>query len=215
MPHEPITRCRGLGSNRTICSVLGSSIDASEREPWNFKGVASPHAGSFNDQVHSIGPTLFFNPGGNDNQGEKNEAKAGEDQKAAGPPNGTRLERWCPVWTDGCHIRHGAEIPSLYRVLSALDQSPSIQVEATNGVPATSVSLALVSTTLKSGSIGWKAISDALGLVGFIWSERHWQRPTLRDDTATKRGNDQNDPEPLHRCLSHLSNVAVSIVYLR
>jgi hypothetical protein len=82
-----------------------------------------------------------------------------------------------------------------------LDQSPSIQVEVTHGigVPASSVSLALASTTLKSGSIGWKAISDALGLVGFIWSEGHWQRPTLRDDTATKRGNEQNDPEPLHR----------------
>ena len=44
------------------------------------------NAGSLNDQVHSISPTLFFNPGGNDNQGEKNEAKAGEDEKAAGPP---------------------------------------------------------------------------------------------------------------------------------
>ena len=87
-----------------------------------------------------------------------------------------------------------------------------MQVEPTHGigVPASSVSLALVSTTLKGGSIGWKAISDA-GLAGIIWSEGHWQRPTLRDDTAPKRGNDQKDPEPLHRCLSHLPDIVAEV----
>jgi len=34
------------------------------------------NAGSFNDQVHSIGPTLFYNPGGNDDD---------VDEKIAGP----------------------------------------------------------------------------------------------------------------------------------
>jgi hypothetical protein len=46
------------------------------------------NAGSFNDQNHSIGPTLFWNPGEEEeeDEGEKNEAKGGDDEKAAGPP---------------------------------------------------------------------------------------------------------------------------------
>ena len=44
------------------------------------------NAGSFNDQNHSIGPTLFWNPGEEEDEGEKDEAKGGDDEKAAGPP---------------------------------------------------------------------------------------------------------------------------------
>jgi hypothetical protein len=44
------------------------------------------NAGSFDDQNHSIGPTLFYNPGGDDDEGEKKEGKGGDDEKVAGPP---------------------------------------------------------------------------------------------------------------------------------
>jgi len=44
------------------------------------------NAGTFNQQNHSIGPTLFWNPGEEEDEGEKHEAKGGDDEKAAGPP---------------------------------------------------------------------------------------------------------------------------------
>ena len=45
------------------------------------------NAGSFDDQNHSIGPTLFYNPGGDDDEGEEKEGKrGGDDEKVAGPP---------------------------------------------------------------------------------------------------------------------------------
>jgi hypothetical protein len=45
------------------------------------------NAGSFDDQNHSIGPTLFYNPGGDDNEGEEKEGRrGGDDEKVAGPP---------------------------------------------------------------------------------------------------------------------------------
>jgi hypothetical protein len=40
------------------------------------------NAGSFNDQAHSLGPTLFYNPGGDDDEGEGGDY---DDKKAAGP----------------------------------------------------------------------------------------------------------------------------------
>jgi hypothetical protein len=51
------------------------------------------NAGSFNDQVHSIGPTLFYKLGGGDDEkGGDDEAKAGGDDddakgKVSGPPD--------------------------------------------------------------------------------------------------------------------------------
>ena len=42
------------------------------------------NAGSFDDQNHSIGPTLFWNPGSDDEDEAKNE---GDDDNAAGPPD--------------------------------------------------------------------------------------------------------------------------------
>lgn len=50
------------------------------------------NAGSFNDQVHSIGPTLFYKIGGGDDDKGDDEAKAGGDDddakgKASGPPD--------------------------------------------------------------------------------------------------------------------------------
>ena len=44
------------------------------------------NAGSFNEQNHSIGPTLFWNPGGNDEDEDKAEG-GDDDKKAAGPPD--------------------------------------------------------------------------------------------------------------------------------
>jgi hypothetical protein len=46
------------------------------------------NAGSFNDQNHSIGPTLFWNPGESDaGEGDEKEGKKGDDEDTvAGPP---------------------------------------------------------------------------------------------------------------------------------
>ena len=45
------------------------------------------NAGSFDDQTHSIGPTLFWNPSGDDEgEGEEKEGKGGDDGRVAGPP---------------------------------------------------------------------------------------------------------------------------------
>jgi hypothetical protein len=41
------------------------------------------HAGSFNDQQHSIGPTLFFNPGGDDDDDDNGNGNG--NHKVAGP----------------------------------------------------------------------------------------------------------------------------------
>ncbi|HET7211925.1 MAG TPA: hypothetical protein VFI85_09315, partial [Methyloceanibacter sp.] len=38
-------------------------------------------AGSFDDQPHSVGPTLFYNPGGEDEDGEEGEG----DESVAAP----------------------------------------------------------------------------------------------------------------------------------
>jgi len=44
------------------------------------------HAGSFNQQNHSIGPTLFWKPGKKEEEGEEEEAKGDKDNdKASGP----------------------------------------------------------------------------------------------------------------------------------
>ena len=83
------------------------------------------NAGSFNDQVHSIGPTLFLNFGGEDN-----EAKGGEDEvkaKASGDNDKGNWwtcadvalnERRCSIWADRCHVRHRVKVPGLTRFLS-------------------------------------------------------------------------------------------------
>ena len=45
------------------------------------------NAGSFNQQNHSIGPTLFWNPGDNEEEGDEKEGKGDDDnEKVAGPP---------------------------------------------------------------------------------------------------------------------------------
>jgi len=43
------------------------------------------NAGSFDDQPHSLGPTLFYNPG-DDDEGEENGNGDDDDEKVAGPP---------------------------------------------------------------------------------------------------------------------------------
>ena len=44
------------------------------------------HAGSFNQQNHSIGPTLFWKPGEKEEEGDEEEAKGDKDNdKASGP----------------------------------------------------------------------------------------------------------------------------------
>jgi hypothetical protein len=47
-----------------------------------FGGIESlANAGSFNDQVHSIGPTLFYNPAAE----EEGEGSNGDEDRAGGP----------------------------------------------------------------------------------------------------------------------------------
>jgi hypothetical protein len=43
------------------------------------------NAGSFNDQNHSIGPTLFYNPGEDDDEGAENDGDDDERKVAQGP----------------------------------------------------------------------------------------------------------------------------------
>ena len=43
------------------------------------------HAGSFDDQQHSIGPTLFFNPGGDDDDDDDENGNGNGNHKVAGP----------------------------------------------------------------------------------------------------------------------------------
>jgi hypothetical protein len=50
------------------------------------------NAGSFNDQVHSIGPTLFLNFGGEDD-----EAKGGGDEGKAAIESGQQTSRPAPT----------------------------------------------------------------------------------------------------------------------
>jgi hypothetical protein len=44
------------------------------------------NAGSFDDQPHSIGPTLLYIPNGDDDEGEDDENGNGNERKALGPP---------------------------------------------------------------------------------------------------------------------------------
>jgi hypothetical protein len=44
------------------------------------------NAGSFDDQTHSIGPTLFYNPGGDDDDESKENGNGDDDKKMSGPP---------------------------------------------------------------------------------------------------------------------------------
>ena len=43
------------------------------------------NAGTFNDQNHSLGPTLFYNPGGDDDEAEGK--KGDDDDKATKAPD--------------------------------------------------------------------------------------------------------------------------------
>jgi hypothetical protein len=53
-----------------------------------FGGIEDlANAGSFNQQNHSIGPTLFWNPGEKEEEGGEKEGKEDKDnEKVAGPP---------------------------------------------------------------------------------------------------------------------------------
>jgi hypothetical protein len=69
------------------------------------------NAGSFNDQVQSIGPTLFINFGDNDGEAkghddDEHKAKADDDDEKGGPgTNGVLDECRRSVRADGCHVR--------------------------------------------------------------------------------------------------------------
>ena len=45
----------------------------------------------------------------------------------------------------------------------------------------------------KCGSVGGKAISDALGLVGLVRGKGHWLRPIMRRETACEGNHHQKD----------------------
>jgi len=49
------------------------------------------HAGSFDDQAHSIGPTLFYHPGGDDDDDDDNGGDDLDDKKL-GVPDGVEME---------------------------------------------------------------------------------------------------------------------------
>ena len=58
------------------------------RMGWPCGPSVRLNAGSFNDQVHSIGPTLFLNFGGEDD-----EAKGGGDEGKAAIESGQQTSR--------------------------------------------------------------------------------------------------------------------------
>jgi hypothetical protein len=85
-----------VGSNRETDGLgfeYGSRAEYDFAKPWGV-GVEMfgeiedlSNAGSFNQQNHSIGPTLFWNPGEKEDEGDEKEARADDDnQKVAGPP---------------------------------------------------------------------------------------------------------------------------------
>ena len=79
------------------------------------------NAGSFDDQPHSLGPTLFYNPGE-----EEGRRRGREPQKALATTKGRRcagdgalVKCRRPVWTHRRHLRHGTEIPRFTLILRA------------------------------------------------------------------------------------------------
>ena len=80
------------------------------------------NAGSFDDQNHSLGPTLFYNPGGDDDddEGEGKTKTATTTTRPPRPPDdGILLECRRSVRADRRHLRHGAQIPGLALFLRA------------------------------------------------------------------------------------------------
>jgi hypothetical protein len=44
------------------------------------------NAGSFDDQPHSLGPTLFYTPGGDDDDDDNGNGDDDDERKVGGPP---------------------------------------------------------------------------------------------------------------------------------
>jgi hypothetical protein len=65
------------------------------------------NAGSFNDQPHSLGPTLFYNPG------EDHHAESDDGPSLRPARDGSVSECRGSVWTDRRYIRHRAQVPGL------------------------------------------------------------------------------------------------------
>ena len=75
------------------------------------------HAGSFNDQQHSIGPTLFFNPGGA-NGDDDNGNEVGDHIKVSGPAKPEfSLNVGIQFSSDRPHLELGNKISRRTRVL--------------------------------------------------------------------------------------------------
>ena len=85
------------------------------------------NAGPFNRQVHSIGPTLFYNFGGDEDEAKGGDEDGGKAKAGGRQRQGKRTradgvlnECRCPVWLDRCNLRHCAEIPRLTGLLRGL-----------------------------------------------------------------------------------------------
>ena len=90
------------------------------------------NAGPFDHQVHSIGPTLFYNFGG-----DEDEAKGGDDEGQSQSWRRQQQGEQCfrygrlneyrrPVWLDRCNLRHCSKIPRLTGLLRSAQSRPAI-----------------------------------------------------------------------------------------
>ena len=123
--HEPSLQPAGRRLRRTdgLGFEYGWRAEYDFAKHWGFgvemfgeiEDLSNP--GSFNDQNHSLGPTLFCNPGGDDEDeeaGDVGEAMTITERQRSGAPNMEfSLNVGVPVRTDRRHLRHGAEIPRL------------------------------------------------------------------------------------------------------
>ena len=62
------------------------------------------NAGSFNDQNHSIGPTLFWNPGNDDDDEGRRQKEATTTRRPPGRRHGALLQCRRAVRADRCHV---------------------------------------------------------------------------------------------------------------
>ena len=76
-PNTTASASNMAGAPNTTSPSIGASASR-----CSARSRISPIAGSFNDQNHSIGPTLFWNPGGGDEDEEAGEEGEGDDDNA-------------------------------------------------------------------------------------------------------------------------------------
>ena len=77
------------------------------------------NAGSFDDQAHSLGPTLFYMPGGSDDDDDEGNGGDDDDEQESrrSARDGILLECRRSIRTDRHDLGHGAQVPGLAGVL--------------------------------------------------------------------------------------------------